>query len=412
MLVPPDNFGMVEPGIYRCSKLEAGHFPFLETLQLKSLVMLDAAKPPRTLKTFLDSNNVELFNLGAMKISNHQNTEGLSKGSASEQSDNLDTTVPRLSKDEIEIVLLDHKKRNDLWMIIERNVIVAAFDILLNKSKHNLLLVDSSLTLVGILRKVQKWNFHLIVNEYRIYTGNASKNNYAVEVFLELIQTELIPYEVELIMKRKDEISLESLVSKSHRPLQHSRTSFDEGPLTGDEDDTVSLEDYEEDMDDDILSASPQIPANLLKLVEQRKSDEKASPGTSPDFRRGIPMSRKGSVDTVLSLHQRRKSSVDSRYIQKNNTRFRNPSFSLPVSPGQRALFELSLRMFRLDKERNVSEELLKLRERYNFKYYKPSANGVHMPGQDVIKLRLPPEHNLPDWFLSGRNFWEKANGL
>lgn len=409
MLVPPDNFGLVEPGIYRCSKLEAGHFPFLETLQLKSLVVLDAAKPPRTLKTFLDSNNVEIFNLGAMKISNHQNTEGSSKDSTSDQSESLGNVTPRLSRDEIEVVLLDNKKRNDLWMIIERNLIVAAFDILFDKSKHNILLVDLSLTLVGILRKIQKWNFNSIINEYRIYTGNASKNNYSVEVFLELIQTELLPYEVELMLKRRDDISQESLVNKCHRQLQQSRTSFDEGPFTGDEEDTVSFEDYEEDMDDDILSASPQIPANLLKLVEQRKSDDKVSPGTSPDFRRGIPLSRNGSVDTVSSLHQRRKSSVDSRYIQKNNTRFRNPSFSIPVSPGQRALFESSLRMFRLDKERIVPEELLKLREKYNYRYYKPSPIGVHMQGLDVIKLRLPPEHNLPDWFINGRNYWEKT---
>ncbi|KAM9916820.1 hypothetical protein OXX80_013467, partial [Metschnikowia pulcherrima] len=46
MLIPPDNFGMVEPGFYRCSKLEADHLPFLETLQLKSLILLDVAKPP------------------------------------------------------------------------------------------------------------------------------------------------------------------------------------------------------------------------------------------------------------------------------------------------------------------------------------------------------------------------------
>lgn len=410
MLVPPDNFGLVETGIYRCSKLEAGHFPFLETLQLKSLVVLDAGKPPRTLKTFLDSNKVELFNLGAMKISNHQNTESLAKDSGSDQSGALNSTTPRSSNAEIEVVLLDTKKKNDLWMIIERNLIVAAFEILFDKSKHNILLVDLSLTLVGILRKIQKWNFSSIVNEYRIYTGNSSKNNYIVEVFLELVQTELIPYEVEQSLKRRDDRSQDTLATKSHRPVSQSRASLDYGQFIGDEDDSVSLDDYEEDVDDDILSASPQIPANLLKLVEQRKSDDKNSPGTSPPYPRGsIGISRNGSMDAFPPLHQRRKSSVDSRYIQKNNTRFRNPSFSLPVSPGHRGLFESSLRMFRQEKEKLILEELQKAKEKYCYKYYKPSATGIHMHGLDVIRLRLPPEHNLPDWFINGRNYWEKA---
>lgn len=409
MLVPPDNFGLVETGVYRCSKLEAGHFPFLETLQLKSLVLLDAAKPPRTLKTFLDDNKVEIYNLGAMKISNHQNTESTSKGSGSEQ-EGLGTATPKSPKGEIELVLLETPTKNDLWMIIERNLIVAAFEILFDKSKHNMLLVDLSLTLVGILRKIQKWNFNSIVNEYRIFTGNASKNNYNVEVFLELIQTELIPYEVELLLKRRDDYSQESLVSKTHRPLAQSRVSLDEGQCTGDEEDNLSIDDYEEEEDDDLLSASPQIPANLLKLVEERKSEDKHSPGTSPDHRRGsYALSRNGSMEHAFTVHQRRKSSIDSRYIQKNNTKFRNPSFSLPVSPGHRGLFDSHLRLFRLDKEKHVLEEYQKVKDKFSYRYYKPSTIGIHMQGLDVIRLRLPAEHNLPEWFIIGRNHWEHS---
>lgn len=404
MLVPPDNFGLVEPGIYRCSKLEAGHFPFLETLQLKSLVVLDAAKPPRTLKPFLDENNVQLFNLGAMKISNHQNTEGSSSKTSLGESDGMDSGVSRTNSDEIDVVVLDTKKKNDLWMIIEKNLIVAAFEIIFDKSKHNLLLVDLSLTLVGILRKIQKWNFNSIVNEYRIYTGSASKNNYNMEVFLELVETELVPCEIDDAIKRRDEVILDNMV-RQNRGLIQSRASLDEG--TADEEDTLYFDDYEEDMDDDVLSASPQIPANLLKLVEQRKIDDKQSPGTSPELRRGSFIGRNGSLETFNSLSQRRKSS-DSRYIQKNNTRFRNPSFSLPVSPQHRGLFETTWRTYRIDRERLANEEFQKLREKYNYKYYKPNTNSLHVPGMEVILLRLPPEHNLPDWFIKGRNFWEK----
>lgn len=398
MLVPPDNFGLVEPGVYRCSKLEAGHFPFLETLQLKSLVVLDAAKPPRTLRSFLDDNNVELFNLGAMKISNHQNTESSSSKTSVSDSDGVDVSGHHHKNEEIDLVVLDTKKRNDLWMIVEKNLIVTAFEILFNKSNHNLLLVDLSLTLVGILRKIQKWNFNSIVNEYRIYTGNASKNNYNMEVFLELVETELVPCEVDAAIKRRDEVVLDAHLKLTRGLVL--RTSLDDGQGTGDEEDSLFFDDYEEDMDDDVLSASPQIPANLLKLVEQRKLDDKPTEQEGEN----VCVSRNGSLDT-LTLFHRRKSSAESRYLQKNNTRFRNPSFS---SPQHRGLFESNLRSFRFDRERLAQEELEKLKEKFNYKYYKLNTNSLHVPGLDVIRLRLPSENNLPEWFLRGRDFWEK----
>lgn len=47
MLVPPENFGIVETGIYRSTKLESENFPFLQTLDLKSIIILDTEKPPR-----------------------------------------------------------------------------------------------------------------------------------------------------------------------------------------------------------------------------------------------------------------------------------------------------------------------------------------------------------------------------
>lgn len=415
MLVPPDNFGLVEPGVYRCSKLEQDHFPFLETLQLKLLILLDAAKPPRTLKTFLSANNVELYNLGGLKISNHQTT-GSGKDSGSETS--LEASKPDAAQtafsEQIEVILLNREKsKNDLWMVIEKNLIVAALEIILDRTSHNVLLVDSSLTLVGILRKIQKWNFNSIVNEYRIFTGNSSKNSYNVEVFLELIQIELVPYEVDQLQRRRDESAvfdknLESPDPGAHRSLATTSRqcgSIDEGLTTGDEDD--GMEDYEDDVDDDILSASPQIPANLLKLVEQRRNDDN-SPAASPDYRRGsltgspnLQVSRRDSNDPTS--HQRRKSSVDSRYIRSNNSRFRDPNFAAQDSPGRRLSFETSLRQYRLNKEKITSEDIQRAEEKYGYRYYKPNtASNV-----DVIKIRLPPEHKLSSWFVQGCKFWE-----
>lgn len=404
MLIPPDNFGMVEAGLYRCLKLEAEHLPFLETLQLKLLVLLDVAKPPRTLKTFLSDNNVELYNLGGMKISNHQITgsPGKEKSDGSGSMSSADSNVLH-----VENLLLDRlsQRKNDLWMIIEKNLIVAAFEILLDRNKHSVLLVDSTLALVGILRKIQKWNFNSIVNEYRIYTGNSSKSSYNVEVFLELVSLELVPFELELARKRE-----ESLEAPRRPSLTMSRNSLltqlkaNQSFVDGD-DDAVFSEDYEDEVDDDILSASPQIPANLLKLVEQRKNDG-PSPSTSPDYRRGS-MSRKNSVDTVLKAsHQRRKSSTESRYLFSNNNRFRDPLHVPSAHSPRHGSLENSLRHFRMGKSKSSTEdELQRIKERCDYKYYRAAEESA---GKfNVIKLRIPPEHSLAPWFIKGRDFWE-----
>lgn len=370
MLVPPENYGLVEPGVHRCSKLEAENFPFLSTLRLNLLVLLDAAKPPRTLSAFLEENKVSLYNLGGLKIRNHQIT--------GKESDKDDSSKSLSSSSQIPVVLLRRgKSTNDQWMLIEKNLLIEALELLFDKTKYPMLIVDSSLTFVGILRKIQRWNFSSIVNEYRIYTGNSSKNNYNVENFLELVQCELIPSEVQ--HKREPE---------SHR---NTKGSLDESAM--DDDNSAFAVDYEDEIDEDVLSASPQIPANLLKLVELQQGEK--LPSGSPGARMYT-----GRHSSYEHSHARRKLSVDSRYIRNNNNRFRNPSFSLSISPGRRPSLESGLRQFKLERERSAKSQ-----ENLNFKYYRPAE----VPDQTkVIQFRLPEESKLADWFVSGRDFWEK----
>lgn len=408
MLIPPDNFGVVQKGVYRCSKLEGDHLPFLETLDLKLLILLDVAKPPRTLKSFLAENRVNLYNLGGLKISNHPSTESSLDLSSEKASSRSLKSSQGLMANEIRLALLDidKKQKNDLWMIIEKNLIVAAFEVLLDRTKHNVLLVDSTLALVGILRKIEKWNINSIINEYRAFTGNSSKSSYNVEVFLECLQIELTPYEADPKVHDDSESGSTKSLNFGSRSLYHAglqRYSIDEGLTTGDDEDALSMEDYEDDVDEDLLSASPQIPANLLKLVEQRKQDN-TSQSSSPDTRKSsVSNSRNGSVDALYTTatRQRRMSSVDSRYLQAKNNRFLDPLYQNSFSP-RRPSFETSMRHFKM--ERQLGEELHR-KERPIFKYYQPSSSKRDNFG--VIKCRLPVEQNLADWFVRGRDFWE-----
>ncbi|CAH2354070.1 hypothetical protein CLIB1423_14S01354 [[Candida] railenensis] len=492
MLVPPDNFGVVEEGIYRCSKLESDHFPFLETLKLKSLIVLDAEKPPRLLKTFIESNNIELYNLGGLKISNHYHTGANSSlGKDDDDGDDVSSIhsnrrISSSNTNEIELINIgdtttggsngdSDKKKNDQWMLIEKNLILRAFELLLNKNRHNLLLVDSTSTLVGILRKIQKWNFNSIVNEYRIYTGAPSKSNYYAENFLELIQPELIPFEIEQLNKRQQEQSnVNNNISNGNRPSistsprnigipsPRNETLRDSSmgnyfghqisyePTFIELDDDVDVDEDDELTDDDLLSASPQIPANLLKLVEKRKNEKanrsnsnesedmdklgsgssasggrrRITPGSSPKLHSSL---KRNSITNEMffstALGGRRRSSVDAKLRpinSTNNTKFRSGSnigigsFSeatLPSSfPGVRRLSKGKNDPTYANFENLSLQEIQNIREKYDFKFYKNLHKyTIKYENVNVIKIKLPPDEKLPSWFIKNRDFWESS---
>ena len=123
MLVPPENFGTVESGIYRSTKLESENFPFLQTLNLRSMVILDTEKPPRSLNNFLEANpSLQFFNLGGMKISNHQHTGIVSKGDQDDvdmaRGTSLSLNTPKNFFSSISL------NRKDQWMLIEKNIVI------------------------------------------------------------------------------------------------------------------------------------------------------------------------------------------------------------------------------------------------------------------------------------------------
>lgn len=517
MLVPPDNFGLVEPGLYRCSKLDPDHFPFLQTLKLKTILLLDAENPPRNLKSFITENDIELINLGGLKVANHNHTgrnntasqddekslrpvksnssgssvssartsasssptitarsDGArSDGTRSDESRFLDGLVPGPQLN-LQLINLNTTKKNDEWMLIEKNLIKRAFEIVLNRLKYNILVVDSTLTFVSILRRVQKWNFNSIVNEFRIYTGNSAKSNYFAENFLELIEVELISYEVDQMKQFQAGqnqlqlglgLGLAALAPKENRAQDRSPETYRSGSdgrdisrdlsrdismsmsrdmshgSIGSRSHKNSFDDPwynkemidDDDIDDDLLSASPQIPENLLKIVEKKRNnlvelsdDDKLTPGTSP--RHSVTsfnnLNITGSpIDTLSNaakqyLDKRRPSMDSKRPI--HNSIFRNSfSYNLPISSySNRSSFDnnISPLVKRLSRDRKMSrgEDLnefdeKKLREKYDFKYYKNlNKYTINYANVGLIKLRLPPSNKLPAWFVRGRDFWEE----
>merc|ERR1711934_427603 len=152
--IPPFNFGWVEEDLYRCGHPTELNFPFVETLNLKTVIYLASETPSWQLTNFIEDQEVELVNLGM------------------EGSKLALTTKP-----------------------ISEEVILRGLDIILDADKYPLCIMDTQGrhrvgTLVGCLRKLQKWNLTAILEEYGRNAG--SKPRPAVEQFIELFDTDLV----------------------------------------------------------------------------------------------------------------------------------------------------------------------------------------------------------------------------
>ncbi|QPG73722.1 hypothetical protein FOA43_001035 [Brettanomyces nanus] len=341
MLVPPDNFALVEDGIYRCSKLDPINHSFVDTLNLKSVVWMDEERPTRLLSQYIEENKIILYHV-------------------------VDSSI--LQDDEE----LGNTKNQD-WMVLKPELISRVFQILLDSThNHNCLLVDKSEVVVGILRHIERWCYSSIANEYRLFSAN--KANYNVESFLELINVELVPYEEyedecavgeaeeEEEGQKKEIDEYESVIPKGVSPISIRRPSFlrrhgssftEKSPLQN----SLSSSKLS-------ISTSPQIPKNLLKLVEDRKQRKKKEhhhkkhDGSLKEEETPEKIARK---DSECIERKRSYSSKTTRYD-----------------------------FYRPKKEFNV-------------------INDHNKVLATTIKVRLPKEENLPRWFIELRDAWQRT---
>ncbi|CAG8574642.1 15122_t:CDS:2 [Acaulospora morrowiae] len=154
MLIPPEQFGIVEKGLYRSDMLHASHFPFIKSLNLKTILILSPEVPTRAVTNFLEENNIKLIHLG------------------------LRVWKPNLG-----------------WRPVSEELVKDGLEMVLDISNYPILVICTSGihetgTFIGCLRKLQNWNFSSIIIEYRCYAGN--KARYVSEQFIELFDMDLI----------------------------------------------------------------------------------------------------------------------------------------------------------------------------------------------------------------------------
>ncbi|KAI9298361.1 putative tyrosine phosphatase family protein [Neoconidiobolus thromboides FSU 785] len=152
-LIPPMNFGYIEEDLYRCGQPNELNFPFLESLKLKHILFMAAEEPSQVFLNFVDDQEIEFHHLGLNSSTN-------------------------------------------AWDPITEEVVVEALNLILNKSHYPLLIMCNlgrhrTGTVVGCLRKLQRWNLAAIFEEYRRYAGQ--KVRLLNEQFIELFDTDLVP---------------------------------------------------------------------------------------------------------------------------------------------------------------------------------------------------------------------------
>eukprot|EP00271_Cylindrocystis_brebissonii_P008978 TRINITY_DN23544_c0_g1_i1.p1 TRINITY_DN23544_c0_g1~~TRINITY_DN23544_c0_g1_i1.p1 ORF type:complete len:383 (-),score=33.46 TRINITY_DN23544_c0_g1_i1:330-1478(-) len=150
----PENFGIVESGVYRSNALYAANFPFVKRLKLKTVIYLSPEAPIRAVTQFLEETNTQFIRLG------------------------LEAWKPYVT-----------------WKPISEELIKDALEIVLDVRSHPIMIMCASGihhtgTLVGCLRRLQQWNLTALVEEYRRFAG--SKARYVNEQFMELFDDDLV----------------------------------------------------------------------------------------------------------------------------------------------------------------------------------------------------------------------------
>jgi len=158
-LIPPVNFGIIEPDLYRSNALSVNNFGYVKGLNLRTVLLLSPELPLRTTTDFFDAEGITLSQLG------------------------LHVWSPE-----------DEKPISD-------ELIKEALEVVLDITRHPLMVMCSSGihrtgVLVGCIRRLQQWSLGSIIAEYRMFAS--PKERYANEQFIELFDTDLVNFPEQL----------------------------------------------------------------------------------------------------------------------------------------------------------------------------------------------------------------------
>ncbi|AET40865.1 Oca4p Ecym_7007 [Eremothecium cymbalariae DBVPG len=318
MLVPPANFGIAEEGIYRCSRIETINLSFLEVLTLKSIVFVGGQEPSKFFREFFERCNVQLFVIKRVQTSS---TLAPPRNSVTKEQPVEESDFSSGCQSVSQYKLSD----SDDLMIIKSTSLQKIFRLIMDTTNHNTLLVDKTSVVIGLLRRILKWNISSIISEYRLYTGKNS--NYFAETFLEVINVNIIQ-------------NMEKSVREDV-----SRLDIHDDTNTIDTERKTSSRKVINEAD---LSMEPELPQHILTIIDQ---------------------------------------------VQEHTSKEEGSLVSMDVQrvPSSKGIFGNRYRL--AFNKRELSE----------YEYYRSDSSNA-------VKITIPRESLLPEWFKLQRDLWEQEN--
>jgi tyrosine-protein phosphatase OCA1 len=150
-LIPPANYGVVEEGLYRSAVPNELNFPFLEQLQIKTILHVSPEDRSDKLQSFVEDQDINVVELG-------------------QERDPLEPVSPEAVQE--------------------------AMNYILDPSSYPVYVMCSqgryrTGTVIGCLRKLQGWCLASVFEEYRRH-AERDRVRLSTELFIELFDTDLV----------------------------------------------------------------------------------------------------------------------------------------------------------------------------------------------------------------------------
>lgn len=188
-LIPPLMYAHVCPYIFRSAdpSTQPESLAFLDTLALKSIVLLSLEYPSKQLESYCHKNHIEIYHFGierrwpAPNLPEHGQTKPPSHMFFSSYEINSFSVFESIVKDALEL-LLDVRNHpvlvTDMYVLCSSNLSSGIFE---------------TGTLLGCLRKIQGWSLSSILFEYRSFAGSfaRSANERFIEVSIRLLTRQM-----------------------------------------------------------------------------------------------------------------------------------------------------------------------------------------------------------------------------
>ena len=135
--IPPQNFGMIEEDLFRSAQPIELNFPFLEKLRLRTIIYLAPDELPQSLLVWLQDQHIDLVHLGE-------------DGSGGQRSP---------------------------FKPVSEETVLEGLRLLLDPARDPLLVMCTlgrhrTGTMIGCLRKLQRWSLTCVLEEYRRHAAS------------------------------------------------------------------------------------------------------------------------------------------------------------------------------------------------------------------------------------------------